>query len=290
MPWAIPWKRQVGANTLENSVWVSMLHYPESKHAGFGSSFCHWKLLTIPAGSVMSSAPFLLYLHSVRSIYTSMFQRHHGFAGSDQYGFLHFIWHETIQKTVNLSLQFSSQKFFTFRTWWFLRKDMEEQSSFITVCGVLRFISHDYGWQFTCPLLSGLTIYIIWFPTRLIKNYVMSFAKTLQPPIRCFQFSFPQFSWFLIIFLYYRTQQVLIFCPDLTHHSYTILLTSSSFAVFLSPLFISPLAQFSHNFKISLFFCRISYTWIFPTLNIFMICLINNFVSLTRITFTLVLN
>jgi len=79
------------------------------------------------------------------------------------------------------------------------------------------------------------------------------------------------------------------FALTLTNHSHTISLTSS-FTVFLSYLFIFPLAQFSHRIKISVFFFRISYTWVLPTLNIFMICLTDNLSrSLAWITFTLVL-
>jgi len=118
----------------------------------------------------------------------------------------------------------------------------------------------------------------------------MSFAKTLQPSVRCFEFSLPQFfSELFSIFLYHRTRHAVIFRSD----------TDKPFPHYFINVFVCSFLKFSFYFsiatifpphQISILLFRISYTWVLPTLNIFMICLTDNLSRLLAwITFTLVL-
>jgi hypothetical protein len=44
----------------------------------------------------------------------------------------------------------------------------------MTVRCVFRFISFDYEWQFSYPLIIDFTIYITLFTTEVAKNYLTS--------------------------------------------------------------------------------------------------------------------
>ena len=139
-----------------------MLRYPRTtKHAGF----C---IFILPLKAVNHSSmicdlihAFLLDLNSTGSLRMSRFRKHHGFAALPiTKGFSISRDIKPHRKTVSLSLHsFPPEQFSPVRRR-FIRKRVEDQSSLITVRYVFRFISLDYGWQFSYPLLNSLTVYV----------------------------------------------------------------------------------------------------------------------------------
>jgi hypothetical protein len=163
-----------------------------SKHASFAFSFCHSKLLTIPPWSV-TSIPFCQISTQWEVSVCPCFGSILALLPCQSLKVSPFHLAKSHRKTVSFSLHIFPPKHISPFRWWFLWNHMEEQCSLITVCYVIGFISLDYIWLFSYPLLNGLTIYIIWFTTKIIKDFLMYFVKSLHHPLEGLNWVFPSF-------------------------------------------------------------------------------------------------
>ena len=150
--------------------------------------------------------PCLLDLHSTGSFRMSRFRKHRGFAALPiTNGFSISPDIKPHRNTVNISLHSFPPKLFSpFRhsdLFGSARKNSPVSSPFA-------MFSVSYPWIMVGSLAiqSSMVSLFTLLDSPQSSHYLMSFAKTLQPSVRCFEFSLPQFlNDVFSIFLYHGT-------------------------------------------------------------------------------------